>query len=111
LEELRDHDNAIEYCGGRVLYNGDLHQIHYYVGASRTEGIFSLGGNLENLVQLIKSGDRDMLMHYAKLGVDNMYQRLCGYGAPITTISLVQGQPLRGGFETALASTVVVAGR
>src|SRR5204862_439388 len=35
LEELRAHDNAIESCGGRVLYKGDLHQIHYYVGPSR----------------------------------------------------------------------------
>ena len=111
LEELRAHDNAIESCGGRVLYKGDLHQIHYYVGASRTEGIFSLGGNLENLVLLIKSGDRDTLMHYAKLCVDNMYQRICGYGAPITTISLVQGEALGGGFETALSSNVIVAER
>jgi len=111
LEELRAHDNAIESCGGRVLYKGDLHQIHYYVGASRTEGIFSLGGNLENLVLLIKSGDRDTLMHYAKLCVDNMYQRICGYGAPITTISLLQGEALGGGFETALSSNVIVAER
>ena len=111
LEELRAHDSAIESCGGRVLYKGDLHQIHYYVGASRTEGIFSLGGNLENLVLLIKSGDRDTLMHYAKLCVDNMYQRICGYGAPITTISLLQGEALGGGFETALSSNVIVAER
>src|SRR3989442_8203523 len=111
LEELRAHDNAIESCGGRVLYKGDLHQIHYYVGASRTEGIFSLGGNLENLVLLIKSGDRDTLMHYAKLCVDNMYQRICSYGSPMTTISLVQGEALGGGFETALSSNVIVAER
>jgi len=51
------------------------------------------------LVLLIKSGDRDTLMHYAKLCVDNMYQRICGYGAPITTISLVQGEALGGGFR------------
>jgi DSF synthase len=111
LEELRAHDNAIESCGGRVLYKGDLHQIHYYVGASRIEGIFSLGGNLANLVQLIKSGDRDTLMHYARLCVDNMYQRICGYGSPMTTISLVQGEALGGGFETALSSNVIVAER
>jgi len=111
LEELRAHDSAIESCGGRVLYKGDLHQIHYYVGGSRIEGIFSLGGNLANLVQLIKSGDHDTLMHYAKLGVDNMYQRICGYGSPMTTISLVQGEALGGGFETALSSNVIVAER
>lgn len=111
LEELRAHDSAIESCGGRVLYKGDLHQIHYYVGASRTKGIFSLGGNLANLVQLIKSGDRDTLMQYVKLCVDNMYRRICGYGSPMTTISLIQGEALGGGFETALASNVIVAER
>jgi len=111
LEEIRAHDSAIESCGGRVLYKGDLHQIHYYVGGSRIKDIFSLGGNLANLVQLIKSGDRDTLMHYAKLGVDNMYQRLCSYGSPMTTISLVQGEALGGGFETALSSNVIVAER
>ncbi len=111
LEELRAHDSAIESCGGRVLYKGDLHQIHYYVGGSRIEGIFSLGGNLANLVLLIKSGDRDTLMQYAKLCVDNMYQRICSYGSPMTTISLVQGEALGGGFETALSSNVIVAER
>jgi DSF synthase len=111
LEELRAHDSAIESCGGRALYKGDLHQIHYYVGGSRTEGIFSLGGNLANLVLLIKSGDRDTLMHYAKLCVDNMYQRICNYNSPMITISLVQGEALGGGFETALSSNVIVAER
>jgi DSF synthase len=63
------------------------------------------------LVLLIKSGDRDTLMHYAKLCVDNMYQRICSYGSPMTTISLVQGEALGGGFETALSSNVIVAER
>jgi len=111
LEELRAHDSAIESCGGRVLYKGDLQQIHYYVGVSRVEGIFSLGGNLANLVELIKAGDHDTLMHYASLCVDNMYQRICSYNSPMITISLVQGEALGGGFETALSSSVIVAER
>jgi DSF synthase len=111
LEELRAHDSAIESCNGRVLYKGELHQIHYYVGGSKIEGVFNLGGNLLTLVQLIKSRDRDTLMHYAKLCVDNMYPRLCNYNGPITTISLVQGEALGGGFETALASNVIIAER
>jgi DSF synthase len=111
LEELRAHDSAIESCGGRVLYKDDLHQIHYYVGGSRVEGIFSLGGNLANLVELIEAGDHDTLMHYAKLCVDNMYLRICGYNSPMITISLVQGEALGGGFETALSSNVIVAER
>ena len=109
LEELRAHDSAIESCGGRVLYNGELHQIDYYVGGSRLEGIFNLGGNLVTLVQLIKDGDRDTLMRYAKLCVDNMYPRICNYNSPLITISLVQGEALGGGFETVLSSNVIVA--
>jgi len=111
LEELRAHDSAIESCGGRVLHKGHLQQIHYYVGASRIEGIFSLGGNLASLVSLIRAGDHDTLVHYAKLCVDTMYQRICNYNSPMTTISLVQGEALGGGFETALSSNVIVAER
>src|SRR5712691_6495801 len=111
LEELRAHDSAIVSCGGRVLHKGALQQINYYVGASKIEGIFSLGGNLANLVLLIKSGDRDTLMHYARLCVDTIYQRICNYNSPMTTISLVQGEALGGGFETALSSNVIVAER
>src|SRR5258708_34099385 len=109
LEELRDHESAIESCGGRLLHKGQLQQIRYYVGGSRIEGIFSLGGNLANLVSLIKSGDRDTLAHYAKLCVDNMYQRICGYGRPMIPISLVPGEPPRGGIAHALAANGIVA--
>jgi DSF synthase len=111
LNDLRAHDSAIESCGGRLLHDGELHQIHYYVGGSRIENIFSLGGNLSRLVQLIKSRDRDTLMHYAKLCVDNMHLRICNYHSPMTTISLVQGEALGGGFETALSSNVIIAER
>lgn len=111
LEELRTHDGAIESCGGRLLHKGDLHQIRYYVGASKLEGIFSLGGNLARLVSLVRSRDRATLAHYAKLCVDNMYPRVCNYNSPITTISLVQGEALGGGFETALSSNVIIAER
>ena len=111
LEELRAHDSTIESNGGRLLHEGELHQIHYYVGGSKIEGIFSLGGNLAWFVPLIRSRDRDTLMRYAKLCVDNIYPRICNYNSPMTTISLVQGEALGGGFETALASNVIIAER
>lgn len=109
LEELRAHESALESCGGRLLHDGDLRQVHYIVIASRVENIFSLGGNLGILVPLIKAGDRDTLMRYSKLCIDNMHARLCNYYSPMITVSLVQGEALGGGFETALASNVIVA--
>jgi len=111
LEELRAHEGTIEANGGRLLHEGDLHQIHYIVIGSKIESIFSLGGNLAWFVPLIKSRDRDTLMRYAKLCVDNIYSRICNYHSPMTTISLVQGEALGGGFETALASNVIIAER
>jgi DSF synthase len=41
--------------------------------------------------------------------VDVMYRSVTAYDLPFTTISLVQGQALGGGFEAALASTVLIA--
>ena len=111
LEELRMHDAAIAASGGRLFYKGDLRQIHYYVVASKIENVFNFGGDLALFVQLVKSQDRDALMQYAKLCIDNMYPRICNYNSSMTTISLVQGEALGGGFETALSSNVIIAER
>ena len=109
LNELRAHDAAIEANGGCLHHQGRLHPIRYYVGASKIENVFNLGGDLALFVHLVKSQDRDALMHYAKLCVDNMYPRIRNYSSPMTTISLVQGEALGGGFEIALSSNVIIA--
>jgi DSF synthase len=111
LDELRTHDSTIEANGGRVLYKGELRQIRYYIGASRVENVFNLGGDLALFLQLIASQDRDGLADYAKLCIDSVYPRICNYNSPLTTISLVQGEALGGGFETALSSSVIIAER
>jgi len=111
LEELRTHDAAIAASGGRLFYKGDLRQIRYYVVASKIQNVFNFGGDLALFVQLVKSQDRDALMQYATLCIDNMYPRICNYNSSMTTISLVQGEALGGGFETALSSNVIVAER
>jgi DSF synthase len=109
LRELRAHDAQIEACPGRVIHGGQFYPLNYYVVASRVPGIFNLGGDLALFALLIKSRDRDALLHYARLCVDNMYPRICNYNGPMTTISLVQGEALGGGFETALSSNVIIA--
>jgi DSF synthase len=109
LAEIRAHDGAIEASGGRVLHENRLHQIRYYVGASRVENVFSLGGNLNILLPLIRAGDRGTLMRYSTLCIDAVLPRICNYHSPMITISLVQGEALGGGFETALSSSVIVA--
>jgi len=43
--------------------------------------------------------------------VDVLYRNYIGHGLPITTVSLVQGECLGGGFEAALSSDLIVAER
>jgi len=110
LKEIGDHDRALTANGGRVEFAGDLHLVNWYVAASRVPKVFNLGGDLALFLLLIKARDRDALAHYARLCIDNVHARISNYGCPtVTTISLVQGDALGGGFETALSSDLVVA--
>jgi DSF synthase len=57
---------------------------------------------------LIRDKRRDLLVEYAKLCVDNVWT-FYNMQAPITTIALVQGQAMGGGFESALSAHLLVA--
>jgi DSF synthase len=93
-----------------VEIDGEMRDVNYYVTASRTPGVFNLGGDLSLFVMLIKTRDRGALAHYAKLCIDVQYPRSQSFFSPtLTSISLVQGDALGGGFECALASDVIIA--
>jgi len=85
--------------------------IKYQVIASRVPGIFSLGGDLGYFREMIDKGDRGGLRAYARDCVDLVFSSATHGNLPLTTISLVQGSALGGGFEAALANNVVVAER
>ena len=87
-------------------------EIRYLVLASATPGVFSLGGDLELFADLIRRRDRDRLLAYGQLCVECVFNSVTNVGNPqLTTISLVQGNALGGGFEAALANNVVIAER
>ena len=110
LHDIRAHDSMLETNKGSVPHAGVLRKANYYVVGSKTPRVFNLGGDLALFVLLIKSREREALAHYAKLCIDNIYPRIRNYGCPtLTTISLVQGDALGGGFETALSSDLIVA--
>ncbi len=110
LKDIREHDQALAANGGRIELEGQWYRPQAYVLASRTPRVFNLGGDLALFVLLIKARDRDALAHYARLCIDNMHPRIRSFDcAALTTISLVQGDALGGGFESALASDVIVA--
>jgi DSF synthase len=110
LKDIHAHDRALQEAGGRVDIEGISHPVRYYVGASRIPQVYNLGGDLALFVLLIKARDRDALSHYARMCLDNLHPRIENYGCPtLTTISMVQGDALGGGFECALTSDVIIA--
>jgi DSF synthase len=83
--------------------------LRYHVIASSLPGVFNLGGDLNLFRTLAEKGDRAGLLKYGTRCIDALYANILSFGSPVTTISLVQGQALGGGFETALSSDVVIA--
>lgn len=72
-------------------------------------GAFNLGGDLELFAQLIRSGDRERLLAYARKCIDGVHHIHTGLGGDVRTIALLQGDALGGGLELALACQTIVA--
>lgn len=104
---LYDLNNWSKYLRNNAQRMG----IKYHVIASKVPGIFNLGGDLDLFRRLASEGRRDRLMEYATSCIDAVFSNLSHFNQDVTTISLVQGEALGGGFETALSSDVIIAER
>jgi DSF synthase len=90
-------------------YNAAKQPIRFFVAASRSPGVFNLGGDLSLFARCVEEKDVAMLREYARGCIETLYPFIIGFNLPITTISLVQGDALGGGFEIALAGNILVA--
>lgn len=70
---------------------------------------FNLGGDLDLFCRLIRAGDRDGLLTYARQCVRGVHAFHDGLGAGAHSIALLQGDALGGGFEAALSCHTIVA--
>jgi DSF synthase len=111
LRDLDRYCRFITHTGGEVDCGGESAPVEYAILASKVPGVFNLGGDLSLFTKLIDNQDRDGLLGYGKACVDVLYRNYIGHELPITTISLIQGECLGGGFEAALSSEVLVAER
>jgi DSF synthase len=111
LREIRTYYDMLTQTHGMVSDGVDEHPIEYVVLASAMPGVFNLGGDLDLFRGLIDKRDRSGLSVYGRACVDVLYRNYSAHGLPATTISLVQGECLGGGFEAALSSDVIVAER
>ena len=110
VKELCDFQSILKNHEGKLPCNGKLVDIEYTVLASR-HPVFSFGGDLNYFIECIDNNDRNALRTYAKYCIDAMYDNQVGREFGITTISLVHGSALGGGFEAALCTHVMVAER
>jgi len=109
LTELRSYVDSIVQPSGMIWHDGVEHSIRYAVIASKVQGIFNLGGDLTLFREAIERHDRDMLIQYGRRCIDNLYPWSRNCDLPLTTIALVQGDALGGGFECALSASVLIA--
>jgi DSF synthase len=109
LADIRAFQEFVSASGGRIDCYGEEHPVEYVVLASATPGVFNLGGDLDLFKQLIDRQDAQGLLRYGRACIDVLYRQYVGHDLPLTTISLVQGECLGGGFEAALSSDVLVA--
>jgi DSF synthase len=107
------HDLATMQSGFRHNFHNrnecEAPPFRFFVMASRTPGVFNLGGDLAHFAESIRAKDKDSLHRYACATVDSLYSNLQAYDQPIVTIALVQGDALGGGFEAALSFDIIVA--
>jgi DSF synthase len=94
-----------------ALGAGDEPPLRYLVLASRSPGVWNLGGDLELFATLIRRRDRAELTRYAHLCCEVGYINATLYQLPVITVAVVQGDALGGGFEAVMSSNLVVAER
>ncbi len=111
LADIDQWRASVAELGNREVPETGQSALRYAVLTSAMPDIFNFGGDLNRFVELIRAGDRDGLMQYALACIHATHSFSCGFGAPVTSIALVQGRAQGGGFEAALAANVLIAER
>jgi len=109
LADIRAYYDFLARTEGSLRCSEATFPIEYVVLASGMPGVFNLGGDLDLFKQLIAAKDKQGLLRYGRACIDVLYRNYIGHDLHITTISLVQGECLGGGFEAALSGDVIIA--
>jgi DSF synthase len=105
LQELIDHVGN----GGAIDGAAAGQDIHYAILRSAHPEYFSVGGDLACFLDCIHRGDAAALRGYSMQCLDMIYRFATVITQRSTTIALVQGRALGGGFEAALAADYIIA--
>lgn len=109
IDELRRFHE--EMARTFAAHDPENQPIRFFIAASKSPGVFNLGGDLSLFARCVEERDVETLRKYARGCIETLYPYIIGFDLPVTTISLVQGDALGGGFEIALAGNILVAER
>lgn len=82
--------------------------IHHFVLASDSD-VFNLGGDLALFSRLIRNGDREHLLDYARLCIEVAFNLHRLREDRVHSVAVIQGDALGGGFEAALCCHTIIA--
>jgi DSF synthase len=109
LQELRDLMDAVQAGSGHWHHQGKIAPIHYVVTRSSDPTYYNQGGDLSYFRQCIREGDSEALRRYSQLCASLLHGDSVLGQTSATSISLVQGRALGGGFENALSADFLIA--
>ena len=95
----------------KTQHSDTVWPFRHLILASKTPGVYNLGGDLDLFKKCIVNKDEETLRDYAYKCTNLVLRNINNLDLPITMVSLVQGQALGGGFETALSCDVIIAER
>lgn len=111
VKEIITSHSALMQNRGYYPIDDSVERVHYQVMTSPPSRPYNLGGDLELFLKCLRNRDRQSLTDYARLCIDGLYPTACNFHGTVTTIALVRGQALGGGFESALSSSIIIAER
>jgi len=109
LDDLSMVQRVIKQIVRTSYHEGQSNRLLFQILASTDKRVFNLGGDLAYFIKLIGAGNREGLRQYAKNCIDIQYTSVMHYGVPFTTLALVEGTALGGGFEAALSANILIA--
>lgn len=109
LAELRGIIDGLQRTGGEWGPPGQVANIGYLVLKSSDPDYFSVGGDLRHFQTCISEGNESGLRTYSSQCLELLFDWSNLLKDRMTSISLVQGRALGGGFEMALSADYIVA--
>jgi DSF synthase len=109
-ELLHDLERGSQMIEEFFSASGTTRPLDYIVVRSGAQGAFSVGGDLGYFQRLIVAQNRARLTEYARAAITVQYRNFTSHNLPgVTTVALLEGDALGGGFECALSCDVVIA--